>query len=155
MQFSFGDQREENHQHLVDGRDRGMGEDARLFRVDPSCQVIRHQVQYVFGYIADVVAVGDYLVVRDQHRGVHPFVLQFDAGLQRPEIVADMQVPRGAIAGEDAVAVRASGLDVFADAIRDFLRSAQSVARDFVWGFGVFGGFFGITCFLSHRYSLP
>ena len=63
-------------------------------------------VAHVAGDALDRVAIGEHLIVGDDHERFDAEVLQIDAVLERAEIVPDVQRSGGPVAGENSVARR-------------------------------------------------
>ena len=77
--------------------------DHRLLGIDAARQIIHHHVVHVVLDVLGGVAVGDHLVVGDEHVGARAHVLKFDAAFQRAEVVAEMQPARRAVARQHRV----------------------------------------------------
>ena len=103
LELRFGHQREERQHELVQGRHRRMGEDGGLRGVDAGGQVVHHHVVHVVLDVLGAVAVGDDLVVGDEHERVDAGVLHVHAVHDAAEVVPQMEPARGAVAGEHAV----------------------------------------------------
>ena len=124
LQQRLGDQREERQHELVARGHGGVRVDHGLIGVQAACQVVENHVVDVVLDVVGGVAVGDDLVVGDEHVGVHAHVLQLHAALERAEIVAQVQAAGGAVAGEHGVLLgvqRQVGADLVAALQADFV----------------------------------
>ena len=106
LQLRLAHQREERQHELVGRRHRGMRVDHGLSRIDAAGQVVHDHVVDVVLDVLGGVAIGDDLVVGDEHAGLDAHVLQLDAPLKRAEVMAQMQAARGAVAREHRVLLR-------------------------------------------------
>jgi hypothetical protein len=118
--FGHRDQAEEWQQQLVQLGDRAVREDDRARRVDPDREVIEDKPVDPLAEPLGDVPVGERLVVgdEDEHRG--PGVLQPHPVAQAAEVMPQVQVAGGPVAGEDTERVR-----IFADPPLEFRRAAQ------------------------------
>jgi hypothetical protein len=99
-------------------------EDRRPRGVQADREVVReHRVDAVLE-VAHAVAVVDHLVVGDEDEGLDAEVLQAHAVGEGAEVVADVQVARGAVAREHAVALGMDG-QVGLDRVAAFLAAGQ------------------------------
>jgi hypothetical protein len=100
------DQAEEREQELVELGHLAVREDDRPVRVDPHREVVGGEPLDVARELHGGDAVGDRLVVRDQHEQLDAELLEPDAVLERAEQVADVQRPRRPVARQDPEHVR-------------------------------------------------
>ena len=99
-QLGLGDQRQERKHELVGGGHGGVRVDHGLGGVDTASKVVHDHVVHVVLDVLGRVAVGDDLVVGDEHVGLGAHVLQLHAALEGAEVVAQVQTAGGAVAGE-------------------------------------------------------
>ena len=74
--------------------------DHRLVGVQAAGQVVDDHVVDVVLDVVGAVAVGDDLVVGDEHVGLGAHVLQFNTALEGAEVVTQVQASGRAVAGE-------------------------------------------------------
>ena len=79
-----------------------MIEDRGALRINPGGEVVRHEAQDALSNRPHAVAVGNDLVVGDQHPGVDPAILQEHPVAQGAKVVTQVEVPRRAVTREDA-----------------------------------------------------
>ena len=92
-----------------------MREDGRALGVDAGGQVVHDHVVHVVLDVLGGVAVGDDLVVGDEHVALDAQVLVFHAVLDAAEVMPQVQAARGAVAREHRVLLgmqRQVGADV-------------------------------------------
>ena len=128
LQLCFGAQREERQHELVERRNRRMREDGRLLGIDACGQVVHHHVVYVVLDMLGCVAVGDDLIVGDEHVALNAEVLVLDAMLDAAKVVTKMQTTRRAVAREHRVLFGMQG-QVSADVVGTLLRSEECVGK--------------------------
>ncbi len=103
-EFGDADQAEEGQQQLVERGHGAVGEDRGAVRVGAGGEVVDHQALAVLGEPVGDVAVGDDLVVGDDHEQLRALALEADPVLQGAEVVAEMERAGRAVAGEDTAA---------------------------------------------------
>ena len=103
LQLGLAHERKEGQHELVARRHCGVAVNHGLVRIEAARQVIHDHVVHVVLNMLSGIAVGNNLVVGNEHVGAAAFFLQLDAAFQRAEIVAQMQTARGAIAREHGV----------------------------------------------------
>ena len=79
-----------------------MCEDRRFLGVDSSSQVVCHQAEDAFPDWSDAVTVRNHLVVGNQDPRLDAAILQLNAPLQCPEVVAKVQFSRGSVTCKNA-----------------------------------------------------
>ena len=99
-QLGLGDQRQERQHELVGCGHGGVRVDHGLVGVDTAGKVVHDHVVHVVLDMLGGVAVGDDLVVGDEHVGLGAHVLQLNAALEGAKVVAQVQTAGGAITGE-------------------------------------------------------
>ena len=105
-----------------------------LIGIDTAGKVVHDHVVHVVLDVIGAVAVGDDLVVGDEHVGVHGHVLQLDTALERAEVVAEVQAAGGAVAGEHGVllgVLRQVGADLVAALEADLIAELVGHAVSF------------------------
>ena len=105
LQLGLADERQERQHKLVERRDGRMREDGGLLGIDARGQVVHDHVVHVVLDVLGGVAVGDHLVVGDEHVALDAQVLVFHAVLDAAEVMPQMQAARGAVAGEHRVLI--------------------------------------------------
>ena len=103
LQLGLAHKREERQHELVARRHCRVAVNHGLVRIEAARQVIHNHVVHVVLNMLGSVAVGNNLVVGNEHIGAAAFFLQLDTAFQRAEIVAQMQAARGAVAREHGV----------------------------------------------------
>ncbi len=106
-----------------------MREDRGPGRVQADREVVGEQGVDALGDAGDLVAVGDDLVIGDEDEGVDPLILQRDPVAQAAEVVAQVQVTGGPVAGEHPVA-----LGVHLDVGLDLRTAGQAALQGCVGG---------------------
>ncbi|VWM24873.1 Uncharacterised protein [Collinsella intestinalis] len=132
LEQGLGDEGEERQHELVASGNRGVGVNHGLIGIQAACQVVDDHVVDVVLDVVRAVAVGDDLVVGDEHVGVNAQLLQLDAALEGAKVVAQVQAAGGAIAGEHGVllgVLRQVGADLIAAFEADLV--AELVGHDF------------------------
>lgn len=107
------DQAQERQHQLIERGHRTVRKHGRGRGVDASCEIVQQQFTDIAGQVPDTVAVGDHLVVGDDHEDLHPSALKSNTVREGAEVVAQMQCARGPVAGEDAEAFGVLGDLVF------------------------------------------
>ena len=134
LQQGLGDERQERQHELVCRGHGGVRVDHRLVGVQAAGQVVDDHVVDVVLDVVGAVAVGDDLVVGDEHVGVHAHVLQLDTALEGTEVVAQVQAAGGAVAGEHGVllgVLRQVGADLVAALEADLIAELVGHAVSF------------------------
>ena len=91
MKLGFGNERQERQHELVARRHCRMREDARLFWIEAASKIIDDHVIDVVLDMLGGIAVGNNLVISDDHARGHAFILKVDAFFDRAEIVTEVQ----------------------------------------------------------------
>ena len=99
-QLGLGDQRQERQHELVGGGHGGVRVNHGLVGVDAAGKVVHDHVVHVVLDVLGGVAVGDDLVVGDEHVGLGAHVLQLHAALEGAKVVAQVQASGGAVTGK-------------------------------------------------------
>ena len=99
-QLGLGHQRQERQHELVCGGHGGVRVDHGLVGVDAAGKVVHDHVVHVVLDVLGGVAVGDDLVVGDEHVGLGTHVLQFNTALEGAEVMTQVQASGRAVAGE-------------------------------------------------------
>ena len=99
-QLGLGHQRQERQHELVCGGHGGVSVDHGLVGVDAAGKVVHDHVVHVVLDVLGGVAVGDDLVVGDEHVGLGTHVLQFNTALEGAEVMTQVQASGRAVAGE-------------------------------------------------------
>ncbi len=86
-----------------------MGEDRRGRRVDASREVVGHQSVDPLGEPVGDVAVGQHLIVRDEHEQLDSSLLEPDPAGERAEVMTKVQRPGRPVAGGDPKPRRVCG----------------------------------------------
>jgi hypothetical protein len=100
-QLRDADEAEEREHELVQLGDLAVGEDDGAVGIDSRRQVIGDQPLDVTGEVIRRVAVGDRLVVGDEHEQLDPEPLETDPVFERAEVMADVQRAGRTVAGQD------------------------------------------------------
>ena len=100
QELRLGDEREERKHELICRWHCGMRIDHGLVGVDTAGKVVHDHVVHVVLDVLGGVAVGDDLVVGDEHVGLSAHVLQLHAALEGAKVVAQVQTAGGAVAGK-------------------------------------------------------
>ncbi|GAA4998961.1 hypothetical protein GCM10025734_33120 [Kitasatospora paranensis] len=131
VELGHADQAEERQHQLVECGYRAVGEDGGPCGFDPGRQVVEDEVLGVLDGARRDVAVGQDLVVGDHQQEFHTQVLEVDAVLQGAEVVAQVEGPGRAVAGEDAVLSRvaADGFEAGGQGHHGLLRVAAPFVR--------------------------
>ena len=87
-QLGLGDQRQERQHELVGGGHGGVRVDHGLVGVDTAGKVVHDHVIHVVLDVLGGVAVGDDLVVGNEHVGLGAHILQLHAALEGAKVVA-------------------------------------------------------------------
>ena len=116
LQLSLGHKRQEGEHELVASGDGRVRVNGRLGGVDAAGQVVHDHVVHVVLDVGRGVAVGDDLVVGDEHHRVDAHVLQAHALADGAEVVAQVQTACGTVAREHAVVLGVQG-KVFLDLV--------------------------------------
>lgn len=93
QQFGQRDQAQERQEQLVELLHLRMGEDRRALTVDPHGPVVRDQLFNVLRQRGGTVAVGDRLIVGDEHHQLDAVILEPDPAQQSPEQMPEVQLP--------------------------------------------------------------
>ena len=99
-QLGLGHQRQERQHELVGGGHGGVRVDHGLVGIDTAGKVVHDHVVHVVLDVLGGVAVGDDLVVGDEHVGLGAHVLQLHAALESAKVVTQVQASGGAVAGK-------------------------------------------------------
>jgi hypothetical protein len=100
---------EERQHQLAQLLDLAVGEDRRPPGVDPRSKIVGDQAEDVSGQRCRRLAIGDRLVVGDQHHDLDAEVLEPNTVGERSEQMTDVKRPSGTIAGQHA---KAAGVTV-------------------------------------------
>ena len=126
LELGLGDEGEERQHELVCRWHGRVRVDHGLVRVDAAGKVVHDHVVDVVLDVVGRVAVGDDLVVGDEHVRADAHVLELHAALERAKVVAQVQASRRPVSGEHGVVAGVLGQvcsDGIAAALGDLVAS--------------------------------
>ena len=103
MKLGFGNERQERQHELVERWHCRMREDERLFWIEAASKIVDDHVIDVVLDMLGGIAVGNNLIISDDHTRGHAFILKVDAFFDRAEIVTEVQTSCRSIAREHDV----------------------------------------------------